>query len=133
MWKARWLKWWPGESARRAGCRADLAPIAPDTGKALLQAAADGDLAAVRALIGAGVDLETRDAAGRTALMRAAHGGHTAVVQALWAAGADTEVRDARNWSALMIAAHEGRLPSVRVLAHAGARRLSPCAGAARH
>lgn len=104
---------------------------APDAGDALLQAAAAGDLAAVHCLIGTGVELETKDAAGRTALMHAAHGGHTAVVRALAAAGADIEARDARNWSALMIAAHEGRVPSVRLLAHARARRLSPCAGAA--
>ena len=115
------MKWLPGENRLPA----------PATGDALLQAAAAGDLAAVRCLIGTGVDLETRDAAGRTALMHAAHGGHTAVVRALAVAGADIEVRDARNWSALMIAAHEGRLPSVRLLAHARARRLNPCAGAA--
>ncbi|MNV52709.1 Ankyrin repeats (3 copies) [compost metagenome] len=70
---------------------------------------------------GAAVDIEKRDAGGRTALMRAAHAGQLARVQELLAAGAQVDARDARNWSALMIAAHEGRSCVVLALAQANA------------
>ena len=105
-------------AARRRPHAAEIPPT--HAGEALIQAAATGDLATVQALLHSGVDMEARNAEGRTALMLAAHGGHTAVVHALSAAGADIDVRDARNWSALMIAAQAGQLPVVQALAHAG-------------
>lgn len=109
--------------ARRGAHGAETAlALAPDTDMngALLHAATRGDLARAEALLKAGLDLEARDCAGRTALMLAAQGGHAAVVHALLAAGAQPDARDARNWSALMIAAQAGRPCIVRALANAG-------------
>ncbi|MBS7781083.1 ankyrin repeat domain-containing protein [Acidovorax sp. CCYZU-2555] len=67
------------------------------------------------------LDIEMRDASGRTALMQAAQAGQLSRVQALLAAGAQVDARDARNWCALMIAAHEGRSCVVLALAQAHA------------
>src|SRR5687767_10111972 len=60
----------------------------------VLDAAASGDISAVRAAVEAGADLEARDARGRTALLLAATNDHVEVAKVLVAAGADANALD---------------------------------------
>mmetsp|Transcript_88864 Transcript_88864/g.240950 ORF Transcript_88864/g.240950 Transcript_88864/m.240950 type:complete len:148 (-) Transcript_88864:117-560(-) len=62
---------------------------------ALIYAAANGSLDALRCLVELGADLEARDERRRTALLAAAEAGHVEVVRLLQALGADAAVRDA--------------------------------------
>ena len=73
----------------------------------LIDAAARGDLSAVRAALGAGADVRTTDADGATALVRAAYGNHVEVAETLLAAGADPNHQDRTQQSAYLIATSE--------------------------
>ena len=64
------------------------APAHPAAG-ALLRAAREGDLPAVKQALAAGAPLESRDADGRTPLLLATHGHHLPVVCWLIGRGAD--------------------------------------------
>jgi len=68
----------------------------------LADAAADGDVGRVNALLGSGTHASSRDEEGATALMRAAQNGHPDVVAALLAAGADPNSRNNSGATALM-------------------------------
>ena len=68
-------------------------------------AAAQGNLAALRDLVGQRVDLNARDGHGRAALHIAAHGGHSDFVRALADAGADMTALDSRRYDIITIAA----------------------------
>jgi hypothetical protein len=70
----------------------------------LIEAAARGDLAAVRRLVAAGASLEARDASGRTALLAAVQGGHEGVALALVALGADVNAQDNIDDSPFLLA-----------------------------
>lgn len=72
-------------------------------------------------LIKAKVDIDARDALGRTALIVAAFGGHRGLVQTLLHAGAAVDAIDARGVNALIEAARAGELEIVRILGRAGA------------
>jgi uncharacterized protein len=85
------------------------------------QAVERGDVAAVRRLLAAGLDVDARDAHGQTALMRAAHHGHLPLVEALIAAGADLDVTAKYRLSALTLAIVAGHAGVARALARAGA------------
>ena len=71
-------------------------PLHATNRKALLHAAAFGNLADVQALLkqGANPDARANDAIGRTALILAAAGGHVEIVNALLANGATLDNRD---------------------------------------
>ena len=72
----------------------------------LLQAADGGDVAAVRAALAAGADVEARDAIGATPLLVAAAANpNTSVLAALLDAGADVTAVDTYGWTALHRAA----------------------------
>ncbi|RAP32726.1 hypothetical protein DID80_08525, partial [Candidatus Marinamargulisbacteria bacterium SCGC AAA071-K20] len=73
---------------------------------ALISAAFWGKTEAVRALVQAGANLESRDRWGSTALMLAALKGHTEAVRALVELGADIEATDEHGRTALMLAAY---------------------------
>ncbi len=73
----------------------------------LREAAARGDLGAVRPLLGAGATVDAADGQGRTALVRAAYGNHVEVAAALAAAGADVNHKDRTEQSAYLIATSE--------------------------
>jgi putative CocE/NonD family hydrolase len=60
----------------------------------LLTAAGKGDAAAVKALLGRGADVNSRNAYGATALSLAADKGHLEVVKSLLERGADPDVKD---------------------------------------
>ena len=72
----------------------------------LVSAAGAGDLGAVNGFLGAGVDVNARNAHGSTALMDASAGGHLDVVQALLAKGADVNLQNEDGWTALHAAAN---------------------------
>lgn len=70
------------------------AVAADDPGDALRRAASAGDLAKVKELLAAGVDVNSANAYGGTALAFATDKGHTAVVELLLERGADPNVKD---------------------------------------
>jgi len=90
---------------------------------ALMRAAEDGHLEAVKALIAAGADINAKDTFGETALMKVAKDGHLEAVKVLIEqAGADVNaVDDGFKETALMKAAENGHLEVMKVLIEAGA------------
>ncbi|MEJ2085110.1 MAG: ankyrin repeat domain-containing protein [Acidobacteriota bacterium] len=72
--------------------------------QALMEAAFNGDLAAVRDLVSAGADFHAGDADRRTALMWAAFNGHTEVVAFLLDKDAALDAKDSNGRTALMYA-----------------------------
>lgn len=82
-----------------------------------------GDAAAARALLDAGIDIDSRDQHGQTALMRAAHLGHIELAELLISRGADLDVTAKYHLSALMLAVIAGHPEIARLLVRAGADR----------
>jgi uncharacterized protein len=80
-----------------------------------------GDVQAVREMLGAGSDVNSRDRHGQTALMLAAHHGHRELVGALVEASADLNVSAKYSLTALMLAIVAGHAAVARVLVQAGA------------
>ena len=89
--------------------------------RGLLGAAESGDLAEIRRLIAAGVDIEARDTAGRTALLLATHRGNVDVARALIQAGANVNAKDRIDDSPYLYAGAEGRLEILRLTLANGA------------
>jgi ankyrin repeat protein len=79
------------------------------------------DIEEVKALIGAGADLETRDIVSRTPLHWAAYRGHTESANTLIEAGADLEARDSGAWTPLHYAAANDHPEAAKALVEAGA------------
>jgi excisionase family DNA binding protein len=75
---------------------------------ALMKAAWEGDKGQAQVLIQDGVDVNARDAFGRTPLIIAASQGHTQVVQVLLEQGADPSIRDSVGTTALIAAEARG-------------------------
>jgi hypothetical protein len=99
-------------------------PPAVQTGNqntALRRAAEAGDIAELQLLFDQHVDLESRDAEGRTALMIATLNGQTGSVEALLAHGADPNAADARGMTPLQAAAAGDYRAIAAALAQAGA------------
>jgi ankyrin repeat protein len=89
---------------------------------ALLDAAGDGDAAAVEALLGRGASLKARNRFGNTALLYAARSRDPESVRVLLAAGADPNLANLEGMSALNTAAYNGDEEIVRLLLDNGAR-----------
>ncbi len=97
---------------------------------ALMEAAAEGDVEAVKRLIAEGAKVNDvlfephlgHSSSHKTALMEAARGGHAEVVQALIAAGAQVDLKDGGCETALMKAAWSGHADVVALLLAAGAK-----------
>ena len=87
----------------------------------LMNAALDGDLDRVDALIRSGADVNAKDFRGDTALVRAVAYGHTAIVNRLIAAGADLNAGSKRGSKALGHAVQAGDIEQVRTLLSQGA------------
>ncbi|MGE3858195.1 MAG: ankyrin repeat domain-containing protein [Dehalococcoidia bacterium] len=104
--------------------KAGTATPQPPAAGALIEAAATGDLAAVRALIAAGAAVDERDARGRTPLFRAAQNGHLPVARALLAAGADVNAADEAADTPYYVAALARHAELTGVLLDAGADRV---------
>jgi ankyrin repeat protein len=89
--------------------------------KTLLEAAANGDAATVERSLAAGVNVEIRDAAGRTPLLLATHGNHIEVARLLIAAGADVNAKDNIQDSPYLYAGAHGRTEILKMTLAAGA------------
>jgi uncharacterized protein len=81
---------------------------------ALLNAAADGDAAQLKALLAAGASPDAADASGRTALTFAALGDHVAVARLLVGAGADPDSQDSQRNNALLVTGQTGSVAMLR-------------------
>lgn len=90
-------------------------------GAELVLAARYGQTATVQRLLNAGVDVNARDALGRTALMAVAGEGTTSLLRLLLEAGADPALRDREGADALTTAMLKGRLDNAPLLLEAGA------------
>jgi uncharacterized protein len=88
---------------------------------ALILAAKNGQLAAVKALLAGKPDLEAADAGGNTALLSALKQGKSAAALLLIAAGANVNTHDENYASPLLQAARDGDLDVVKQLAGAKA------------
>ena len=91
---------------------------AQETG--LHAAAAMGDLAAVRRLIGEGADLDGADGAGQTALLIAVDNNRIGVAKALIAAGADINAQAANLDTPWLLAGASGRTEIIEAMIPAG-------------
>ncbi len=98
------------------------AAAAADYGPALRRAAEDADLPALRELHDKRVNLDSRDAQGRTALMLATLHGHSQAVSALLAYGADPNLADASGETPLDAALAADESEIIAELKHNGAR-----------
>ena len=93
-----------------------------DPGAALRRAAETGDARALEALLKGQIDLDARDASGRTALMLAILHGQARAVDALLAHGADPNAADSRGTTPLQAAMAARRPDIVAALQRAEAR-----------
>lgn len=87
----------------------------------LHRAAAQGDGAAVRTLLGQGADVDARDAAQATPLLVATRHNHVDAARALIQAGADVNAKDAIQDSPYLYAGARGHLEILRATLAAGA------------
>jgi Ankyrin repeats (many copies) len=90
-------------------------------GQAMLDAAEDGDLTTVQALVSKGISVDTRNIQGFTALTLAARTGKVEVVQWLLANGAQVDARDGTGGTPLMWAAYKNQDVMVKFLLDHGA------------
>jgi hypothetical protein len=96
-------------------CRAE-----PET--PLTRAAADGDLASLKALLAAGVDVNARERGGWAPIHWASRAGRVSVLTVLTDAGADPNLKDdRRGWTPLLHAIHKNQAAAVDRLLEAGA------------
>lgn len=92
------------------------------TGIGLIDAAAAGDVDAIRALLETSeFDLNVRDARGRTALMAATYANQPAAVELLLEAGADVDLQDDMLNNPFLYAGAEGLLEILKLTHRAGA------------
>jgi ankyrin repeat protein len=87
----------------------------------LHQAAAANDTARIEAMLEAGVRIDARDSAGRTALLVATHADAVDAARLLIAKGADVNAKDNIEDSPYLYAAAEGHLEILRLTLKAGA------------
>lgn len=84
-------------------------------------AAKEGRLQQVKAMLSAGMNVNSKNPAGRTALMGAAYNGNKKVVKTLVVEGADLNQTDSQGKTALMMAVANVRLDIVEELLKGGA------------
>jgi ankyrin repeat protein len=119
------VPWAPAAHAARA------APAA-EAGLHLIDAAARGDVEAVRQVLDAGAPIATRDARGRNAVLAATQGGHAAAARLLIERGADVNAQDDIADSAFLLAGARGHTEIVRAaLPHADPKVLNRYGGTA--
>lgn len=95
------------------------ATVTDGAGNTLLHAAASPEMVAL--LLGAGLNVQAKNAAGATPLLTAAARGQADVVAALLAKGADAKAVDARGNTALLLAVQRDRPAVVQALLAQGA------------
>jgi len=91
-------------------------------GRELREAARDGDLGRVKALLEESADPNARGHAGGTALHNAARAGHAAVVESLLEAGADVNATDSDGFKPVDLAEQQGHAAIAKRLREAGAK-----------
>ncbi|MBI5622979.1 MAG: ankyrin repeat domain-containing protein [Elusimicrobia bacterium] len=111
-----------GAPAARRRPAAGTRPAAAAKPKTLHEAAAVGDLSALRSFLSRGTAADARDVAEVTALHRAAGSGQTAAMDELLSAGADVEAKDAYGATPLHHAAWAGQAEAVHRLLGRGAK-----------
>jgi ankyrin repeat protein len=84
-------------------------------------AAKEGRLSQIKAMLSAGMNVNSKNTAGRTALMGAVYYGNRSIVQELVAEGVDVNLADAQGKTALMLAVANKRMEIIDVLLNAGA------------
>ncbi|XP_047101164.1 BTB/POZ and MATH domain-containing protein 4-like isoform X1 [Schistocerca piceifrons] len=94
-----------------------------ERGRRLIEAAEEGGVEEVRALLAAGADVGARDGDGWTALHCAADRGDAAVVRLLLSAASDPNARDRWGKTPLHLAACWGQAEAAAALLQAGADR----------
>jgi ankyrin repeat protein len=104
-----------------AGALLASGALAQGPDAALIRAAAAGDTAEVRRLLGQGASARARDGERRTALLAATYGNHVEAARLLIAAGADVNVQDDLRNSAFLLAGARGYLEILRLTLAAGA------------
>jgi hypothetical protein len=112
-------------SAGAASARALSLPRAQDTADrtaALREAARRGDETELRRLLGEKVNIDARDARGRTALMLAVRSGQKEAVTTLLAAGADPNAADTSGATPLQVALADAHSAIAAALEQWGAR-----------
>lgn len=87
-------------------------------------AAAGGHVAAVRALVRAGADVDVEDEEGCTAVHLAVFRGFEEVVEELLAAGANVDTSDSEGETPLHTASSHGNLPMVRAILRSSRDRI---------
>ena len=93
---------------------------APDI--SILNAAAKGNIDAIKQHLAAGTDVNSKDKLGRTSLHYAAYGGHKKTVELLIAEGADVNAQDGTHrWTPLYWAAWGGHKEIAELLLAEGA------------
>ena len=92
-----------------------------DDATALIMAAQDGHVEAVRLLLAAGANVNLQAQNGVTALIMAAQNGHADVIRLLLANGANVNMQRPNGGTALMSAAYNGHADVIRLLLAAGA------------
>ncbi|MFC3834004.1 MULTISPECIES: ankyrin repeat domain-containing protein [Deinococcus] len=109
---------WPVSAHAGGAAHPAIARVAPAARAALdarlLAAAQAGQAAQVAALLRAGADVNTADAAGRTALTWAVVGDHVAAARVLINAGADPDRQDAQRNNALLVTGETGSVAMLR-------------------
>ncbi|MBQ7024654.1 MAG: ankyrin repeat domain-containing protein [Akkermansia sp.] len=97
----------------------DINATDDDRDTALMDAAEEGNLTAVKNLIAAGADVNLQNEDAKSALMMAAGEGHTEVVKTLLAAGADPAAVDKDGETAHQKAVDDGHDATAEVLRNA--------------
>jgi len=104
-----------------AGMQDAYAGQTNETTKKLVQASVDGNIEAVKQLIGKGADVNAKLGEGATALMSASCNGHIDVVRLLIDKGADVNAELRGGGSAFMLAAEKGNAEIMKLLLDKGA------------
>jgi ankyrin repeat protein len=117
-----------GDVQTHAAVRVKNGAIALGRFTPLLIAASSAPVPVIKALVGAGADVNARDARGMTPLMLAVATDHAHLdtIRTLLAARADVNVKSAAGETALDWARKSGATPAVAVLTRAGAEGSAP-------
>ena len=99
-----------------AGCGGESSG---DEDASLVEAAARADLESVRQLLGRGVDVDSRDAQGRTAVTAAVYADDLETVETLVEAGADVDIQDDMRTNALLATGETGNAEVLRAVLRA--------------
>jgi len=90
--------------------------VQAEFGAKLCRAADEGRVAAIKALVQVGADIEANAGNGITALMYASNHGHLQAVKFLVEAGADIQAKNGNGETALMFASASGNVEAVKFL-----------------